>query len=360
MDGRALSVVGCRKNSIRSRGEKIWSFEVEEAIREHSATLECASYGFRSNLIEGEVKVSVVAKDGSELSEREPRKFCYTTMAHFQVPRDVELGRELAKTRPARLRKPACRSALQTRTPSSSSSPPSLTHHHLGRRTMTTTKWLTFDCYGTLVDWRSGMTAALRSVAGSDADRLLTEYHRHEPNVQTEHPEWAYRVVLAEGLRRAAERCEIELDEEQLDVLGRTLPTWPMFPDTNEALKALEARGYRLGILSNVDREMLLLTLESFEVGIDEIVTSSDIGSYKPAAPHFETFRARTGTDCTTWIHVACSLFHDVEAADSAGIRSIYINRENTDYPAELVAAVMPDLKRLPEVVEELFGQEPS
>lgn len=225
---------------------------------------------------------------------------------------------------------------------------------------MTTTKWLTFDCYGTLVDWRSGMTAALHSVAGPDADRLLTEYHRHEPNVQTEHPEWAYRAVLAEGLRRAAERCEIELDEEQLDVLGRTLPTWPMFPDTNEALKALEARGYRLGILSNVDREMLLLTLESFEVGIDEIVTSSDIGSYKPAAPHFETFRDRTGTDCTTWIHVACSLFHDVEVADSVGIRSIYINRENTDYPAELVAAVMPDLKRLPEVVEELFGQEPS
>ncbi len=70
----------------QQRGEKIWSFEVEEAIREHSATLECASYGFRSNLIEGEVKVSVVAKDGSELSEREPRKFCYTTMAHFQVP----------------------------------------------------------------------------------------------------------------------------------------------------------------------------------------------------------------------------------------------------------------------------------
>lgn len=125
MDGRALSVVGCRKNSIRSRGEKIWTFEVEEAIREHSATLECAAYGVRSKLIEGEVKVPVIAKDGSELSERELREFCYTTMARFQVPRDVELGRELAKTRPARMRRPACRSALQTRPPSNSSS-----HHH--------------------------------------------------------------------------------------------------------------------------------------------------------------------------------------------------------------------------------------
>ncbi|MBY4128146.1 HAD-IA family hydrolase [Rhodococcus fascians] len=225
---------------------------------------------------------------------------------------------------------------------------------------MTTTQWLTFDCYGTLVDWRAGMTAALRSVAGADADRLLTEYHHHEPDVQIEHPEWTYRAVLAEGLRRAAERCEVELDSEQLDVLGRTLPTWPVFPDTNDALKALVARGYKLGILSNVDREMLLLTVKSFDVEIDEIVTSSDIGSYKPAAPHFETFRARTGADDTTWIHVACSVFHDVEAAHNVGIRSIYINRENTDYPTELVAAAMLDLAQLPEVADELFGREPS
>lgn len=221
---------------------------------------------------------------------------------------------------------------------------------------MTTTKWLTFDCYGTLVDWRSGMTAALTTVAGPDATQLLTEYHHHEPVVQNEHPEWTYRAVLAEALRRAAHECDISLDEDGADVLGRTLPGWPLFPDTNEALRELKAKGYQLGILSNVDREALLQTLTGFDVDFDEIVTSSDIGSYKPAPPHFETFQKLSGVENADWIHVACSWFHDVEPADRHGIRSIYINREGTSHPTDLAAAVLPDLVTLNTVADQLFG----
>lgn len=220
-----------------------------------------------------------------------------------------------------------------------------------------TSKWLTFDCYGTLVDWRQGMTAALHSVAGADAERLLTEYHLHEHVVQEQNPAWTYRAVLAEALRRAAEVCEVSLTADECDVLGRTLPSWPVFPDTNRALRELEARGYRFGVLSNVDRELLEQTLTQFDVRIDVTVTSSDIGSYKPAPGHFETFQAASGAGEHEWIHVACSWFHDVEAADRLGVRSIYINREKTPHSdGDLAAAVLPDLVTLPEVAEALFG----
>ncbi|WP_455902115.1 HAD family hydrolase [Rhodococcus gordoniae] len=219
-----------------------------------------------------------------------------------------------------------------------------------------TTKWLTFDCYGTLVDWREGMVDAIRSVANTDAERLLTEYHRHEHEVQAQHPGWTYRAVLAESLRAAARVCGISLSHEDTDVLGRSLPTWPVFSDTNQALRELRDSGYNLGILSNVDREMLQQTLTQFDVDIDVVVASSDIGSYKPALGHFTTFKKVSEVEDGNWIHVACSWFHDVVPADKFGIPSVYINREGTAHiEGDLAAAVLPDLVKLPGVVGTLF-----
>ncbi|MFF1946966.1 HAD family hydrolase [Rhodococcus qingshengii] len=216
-------------------------------------------------------------------------------------------------------------------------------------------KWLTFDCYGTLVDWRGGMTDALTSVAGPEAEGLLEEYHRHEPDVQIGNPDWSYRAVLAEALRRAADVRGIDLDTDQLDVLGRTLPQWRVFPDTNRALTALRDAGFKLGILSNVDKPSLIRTIEGFDVGIDRVVTSSEIGSYKPALKHFSTFEELTGANKASWIHVACSWFHDVEPAHEYGIRSVYINRERTDHTGGPSSAILPDLVELPEVVAGMF-----
>ncbi|MEC4612986.1 HAD-IA family hydrolase [Tsukamurella tyrosinosolvens] len=218
-------------------------------------------------------------------------------------------------------------------------------------------KWLTFDCYGTLVDWRSGMIDALRSVAGDDADGLLTAYHRYEPVVQTENPTWSYRAVLREGVRRAALACAIDLDAEQSDVLGRTLTLWPVFPDTEHALRELRDCGYRLAILSNVDRELLDQTIAGLGVPFDEVVTSSEIGSFKPAAPHFDTFAERTGGDHDSWIHVACSWYHDVIPADRRGVRSVFVNREHSAEGPAPATAVLDDLEDLPATVDRLFGR---
>ncbi|MGQ5691899.1 HAD family hydrolase [Rhodococcus erythropolis] len=216
-------------------------------------------------------------------------------------------------------------------------------------------KWLTFDCYGTLIDWRSGMTDALASVAGPEAEALLEEYHRHEPGVQIRNPDWSYRAVLAESLSRAADARGMNLSTDQLDVLGRTLPTWRLFPDTNRTLTALRDAGFKLGILSNVDKPLLLQTIEGFDTGIDCVITSSEIGSYKPALKHFSTFEETAGVDKTSWIHVACSWFHDVEPANEFGIRSVYINRERTNHTGGKASAILPDLVELPAVVAEIF-----
>lgn len=218
-------------------------------------------------------------------------------------------------------------------------------------------KWLTFDCYGTLVDWRTGMTEALRSVAGADADRLLAQYHQNEPGVQTEHPSWRYQDVLRESLRRASIECEVDLNDEQLRVLGDTLTSWPVFPDTFTTLSTLREQGYKMGILSNVDRELLLETIDGINVPIDLAITSSDIGSFKPGAPHFDIFQESTGTDRNSWIHVACSWFHDIVPSDRQGIKSVFINREeSTDGPAP-ATAVLPDLINLPDTVRALFDE---
>jgi len=190
---------------------------------------------------------------------------------------------------------------------------------------------LTFDCYGTLVDWEQGIGAAFRAIAaeiGKSAELppVLRAYHEIEPAVQAETFR-SYREVLTETARRLAIRLGWALPTTRAGFLAESVPTWPTFPDTNAALERLAAAGYRLGILSNVDDDLLAGTRRRLAPCFDPalIVTAQQVHSYKPALAHFETARSRIGTG--RWLHVAQSLFHDIAAARRFGVPVVWINR---------------------------------
>ncbi len=190
-----------------------------------------------------------------------------------------------------------------------------------------TDRWVSFDCYGTLVDWEAGMSAALESVVGDRAADVLSTYHELEARVQEERFR-PYREVLALALERAAAAHGLALDATQRDVLGATLPSWPVFADTAPSLTALREAGWSLAILSNIDRDLIEQTLPALGAEVDLVVTAEDVRSYKPALAHFVEFRRRSGVQAGAWVHVACSLFHDVEPARGLGVPTVWIDRE--------------------------------
>lgn len=189
---------------------------------------------------------------------------------------------------------------------------------------------ITFDCYGTLIDWDAGIRGAFdRAIAETsaeiDARRALAVYEEIEAEVEAERYR-QYREVLVETARRVAGRLDWALPEAKAGFLPDSLPFWIPFPDTNAALERLFKAGYRLGILSNVDDDLLEGTRRHFTVPFDLIVTAQQVGSYKPAAGHFVTARQRLGD--ARWLHAAQSHFHDVTPARRHGVPTAWINRK--------------------------------
>ena len=214
-------------------------------------------------------------------------------------------------------------------------------------------RWATFDCYGTLVDWMAGIRSSFTDLwPDADADALLTLYHQLEPAVQAGRG-MSYRAVMSETLASVAALARLEIAPGDEDALGASLPGWPVFPEVPAALAELRRRGWRLAILSNTDPDFLDASLRAIGVPVDLRIVASDIGSYKPAVRHWETFFAQTGANRERHVHVAASLFHDVEPADRLGLRCAWINRlaERSDLPR---AAELIDLATLPDALEAL------
>jgi 2-haloacid dehalogenase/putative hydrolase of the HAD superfamily len=202
---------------------------------------------------------------------------------------------------------------------------------------------VTFDCYGTLVDWEEGIgTAFVREAAEDglvlDRSRVLTAYHELEPQIEAVAYR-SYREVQAVTAIRVAQRLGWLLSAERARFLADSLPDWKPFSDTNAALEQLVASGYRLGILSNVDDDLLSATRRHFKVSFDVVVTAQQVRSYKPAPGHFEEARRRVGD--ARWLHAAQSFFHDVVPARNLGIPVAWVNRK-----AERASGVIrPDLE---------------
>src|SRR2546423_3956351 len=188
---------------------------------------------------------------------------------------------------------------------------------------------ITFDCFGTLIDWEGGIAEAFAQAAAEDGVRLdagavVRAYAEVEPEVEREYR--PYREVLQESAARAAHMLGWRVAYERCSFLPRSLPRWMPFPDTNAALERLAAAGCRLGILSNVDDDLIAGTLAHFSVAFDFVITAQQVRSYKPAPAHFIAARERIGG--ARWLHAAQSNVHDIVPCNALGIPTAWINRK--------------------------------
>jgi 2-haloacid dehalogenase len=214
-------------------------------------------------------------------------------------------------------------------------------------------RWATFDCYGTLIDWNAGIGGVLERFYGVEqAPGLLRRYHELEPEVQAEQYR-SYAEVLSLTLERLADDAGYGIPEGESDALPLSLPDWPPFSEVPPALTELRDRGWNLAILSNIDRDLILESEKRLGVPLDLIVTAEDVRSYKPAHGHWERFFELTTADRDRHVHVAASLFHDVAPARELGLRVVWINRlgEQADPEPD---RELRDLSGLPDVLDDL------
>ena len=162
-------------------------------------------------------------------------------------------------------------------------------------------RWITFDCYGTLVDWWTGMGDAARAVAGERAEDLLDAYHAQELILEAERPAHSYRHVLTEGLRRAAAETGVELGGDGAQAFVNVWTSMPVFEDVGPALAELRDAGWKLAILTNCDDDLIAATQRHIPADFDMVVTAQQVGSYKPDLDHFRTFRERAGAGEGDW-----------------------------------------------------------
>ncbi len=188
---------------------------------------------------------------------------------------------------------------------------------------------ITFDCYGTLIDWERGITDAFQAEARKEAveldpDKIIGAYATEEPVVQSA-PFRSYRDVLNETAMRVASKLGWQLPPERANFLGASLPEWRPFADTNPSLERL-SKQFRLGILSNIDDDLLAATRKHFTVEFDLMVTAQQVRSYKPGFAHFNEALLRAGE--SRLLHAAQSYFHDIVPATNLGIPVVWVNRK--------------------------------
>lgn len=189
---------------------------------------------------------------------------------------------------------------------------------------------ITFDCYGTLIDWEGGIIAAFQHEAARDGlalepEKIIEAYMAEEPLVETD-DYLPYREVLRKTARRIAAQLGWNISGERGAFLSASLPRWTPFADTNAALERLATR-YQLGILSNTDEDLIAATLQHFTVKFDPVITAQQVCSYKPAHGHFREAQRRF--DGKRWLHAAQSYFHDVVPARALGIPVVWVNRKH-------------------------------
>lgn len=214
-------------------------------------------------------------------------------------------------------------------------------------------RWATFDCYGTLIDWMSGIRDTLSELwPERDTELLLGAYHEIEPEVQRGRS-IPYRQVLTEALGRLAHREGLELEDDDRAALADSLPTWPPFREVPSSLAELRERGWKLAILSNTDPDLLDASLSLIGAPVDLRITAAEAGSYKPANGHWNRFFEETKAERSQHVHVAASLFHDIAPCRDLGLTAVWINRlgERSELPR---AAELPTLSALPETLEQL------
>ena len=191
-------------------------------------------------------------------------------------------------------------------------------------------EYLSFDCYGTLIDWESGILGYLRPLLNrkgrhvSDVE-ILNFYSQSEPR-QQQPPYRLYRDVLASVVHDFAHEFRVDISDEEAAGLAASIRNWEPFPDTVPALKRLKSR-YKLAVLSNIDDDLFSFTAPKLGVELDCVVTAQQVQSYKPSLRNFETLLERLSIKKPRLLHVAESLYHDVAPCRTLGIASVWVNR---------------------------------
>lgn len=224
-----------------------------------------------------------------------------------------------------------------------------LSHKLVNRMHLADIRLLSFDCYGTLIDWEFGITEAVSCLAAAHGVHpteieILSQFASHETHVQDANPTWTYPVILAETWRRMATSMGLPDSltdpaqcERDAQAFASSVPNWPAFDDSHTALLDLQ-RQCKLVILSNVDNDSFAGSNQRLDVTFDAILTAQDIGSYKPDLNNFHALLQRAsamGVPLDKHLHVAQSLYHDHVPAQAVGLKTVWINR----YGAKRAAA---------------------
>ena len=209
---------------------------------------------------------------------------------------------------------------------------------------------LSFDCYGTLIDWERGIIDAVKPVLQShrisiNVETLLNRYAEVESRIEAG-TYLAYRQVLQMIMDGFAEKYDFKLREGERDVIANSIGKWPAFPDTVNALQRLKEQ-FKLAIISNVDADLFDLTLRHLRVAFDWVVTASEVGAYKPDRKMFTEAMKTFDVPKERWLHVAQSLYHDIVPANDLGITTVWINRRKNSpgSGATPPAKVNPDME---------------
>lgn len=215
-------------------------------------------------------------------------------------------------------------------------------------------RWLTFDCFGTLIDWRHGIQTTGELLFPGRGEQFVDAYITLEADVESEGSFKRYRAVLTETTRRAARQLDLELKPDDATALVSTIPYWPPFDDVGPALAELRKEGWKLALLTNCDRDIIALTQRRLPASFDAVVTAEDVSAYKPNPAHFRLFQSTFGSSADAWIHVAQSYFHDIRPTHELGIKRIWVNRRGEKDDPSIADAVIRGLAQLPGAVGDL------
>ena len=219
------------------------------------------------------------------------------------------------------------------------------------------TRWVTFDCYGTLVDWQTGFASILAPLAGDRVGDLLRAYHVWERRIELERPHRSYRYVLAAALAAAGAETGVPLPPAGTHALAGGWASLRPFDDTERLLAELRLRGWRLAVLTNCDDDLFEMTHRTFRRPFDLFLTAERVRGYKPSRWHFRGFERLTRVDRVDWVHVACSTYHDVVPAEALGIRTVWLDREREGTGPAPASAHVSSAEEAVEAIGTLFAE---
>ncbi len=209
---------------------------------------------------------------------------------------------------------------------------------------------LSFDCYGTLINWENGILSAFKTILSNHnihlSDREILELFAQQESIQESGDYFKYRDILKNVVHHFGQTLNFTPTDSEANALAESIQTWEPFPDTIEALKALKTR-YKLTIISNIDDELFTYSAQKLEVEFDWLITAEQVKSYKPSVQNFAMAIQRMGITPDKLLHVAQSIYHDIVPAKTMGITAVWVNRRKGQegFGATVPASSNPDLE---------------